>query len=648
MCGIVGLIRARPAAREDLLHLGRRMGDRLSHRGPDDAGQWVSGDGRVMLGHRRLSIVDLSALGHQPMGSRSERYQLVLNGEIYNHRQLRKELLNLGHGFRGSSDTEVLLAAIEQWGLEEAIPRCTGMFAIGLWDQQEAALTLVRDRLGEKPIYVQFVGDSAVFASELRALREARSQQSVDVNSVALLMRYGYVPDPHCILNDIHKVPAATIETWTLHADRIEGPRRQHYWNPASNGRLVPRHPGEAVWNLENLLCEVIEDQRVADVPVGALLSGGVDSTVVTALMQSSHDQPIRTFCVNFGDAAYNEGLYARKIAEHLGTDHTQVDVSEDELLDVVQRLPRVYDEPFADSSQVPMVLVSQAARRHVTVALTGDGGDELFGGYNRYYYPARIRRRFQAFPPAVRVGVGRTLGLVSEHLPKPALSLIQQIVASGAPIQDLRGKLRKAGLVLTSPDPVALYSQLISYWPDPGLLVPAWDGSDAGLLRLAACTEAAGGFAGQTLWDIENYLPGDNLVKVDRASMSVALELRAPLLDHRICEYARGMIERSGFDAFDAGPKWPLKQILARHVPYELTERPKMGFSVPLGAWLRAGLKDWALRLVDDVENLASDLLAVDVLRTTWDSHQSGKADLSSQLWPALMLLAWLDEYRV
>lgn len=648
MCGILGVIRVRPTAVEDLLGLGLRMGDRLAHRGPDDAGQWVSADGRVMLGHRRLSIVDLSPLGHQPMSSRSGRYQLVFNGEIYNHRQIRRDLSALGHDFRGSSDTEVLLAAIEQWGLEAAIRRCTGMFAIGVWDHEQSKLALVRDRLGEKPLYVQQVEGGLAFASELRPLLTARLAQSVDRNSIGLLMRYGYIPGSNCILEGAHKVPVATIETWALSDERIEGPVRQQYWHPAAHGRAAPRDAGEAARTLESLLSEVVEDQRVADVPVGALLSGGVDSTVVTALMQSLHDRPVRTFCVSFGDAAYDEGPYAQRIAEHLGTDHTQVNVSEDELLDVVQCLPRVYDEPFADSSQIPMVLVSQAARCHVTVALTGDGGDEMFGGYNRYFWPERIQRKARAVPRAMRIGIGHTLTLLAEHLPSPVLSFIQQAFTSGAPIQDLRGKLKKAGIVLTSRDPVALYAELISYWSDPRLLVPSWDGEDIALQRLAACMETEGKFAGQTRWDIENYLAGDNLVKVDRASMAVALELRAPLLDHRVCEYARSIVDRFGFDAFEAQPKWPLKQILARRVPMALTERPKMGFSVPLATWLRAGLKDWAQRLIDDSGKLANGLLADGVLKNSWARHQSGRVDLSAQLWPVLMLLAWLDEYEV
>jgi asparagine synthase (glutamine-hydrolysing) len=351
---------------------------------------------------------------------------------------------------------------------------------------------------------------------------------------------------------------------------------------------------------------------------------------------------------VNFGDAAYSEGLHAQRIAEHLGTEHAQVDVGEEELLDVVKRLPRIYDEPFADSSQVPMVLVSRAARRHVTVALTGDGGDELFGGYNRYYWPDRIRRRVQFLPPAMRVGLGRAVGVMSRHVPSAALSLIGRVLLSGGPVQDLRGKLRKAGQVLSSRDSMSLYAELISYWPDPRALVPAWNGLDEGLRRLSTYMEEEGDFGGQTRWDLENYLPGDNLVKVDRASMSVALELRAPLLDHRVCELARGMIGQFGVGLFDANPKWPLKQVLARHVPMSLTERPKMGFSVPLARWLREGLKEWGQRLVADTGRLAGGVLDEATMTDTWVRHQSGKVDLSAQLWPALMLLAWLAEREV
>lgn len=642
MCGIAGLFSQPLIERPALERIVVEMTASIRRRGPDDSGVWLSQCGRVAFGHRRLSIVDLSPLGRQPKASADGRYTITFNGEIYNYQGLRQELLQRGHRFSGSSDTEVLLAAIMEWGFHDAIVRCTGMFALAVWDAQRETLLLARDRLGEKPLYLRHDSRGLLFGSSLRTVVIGSSDSlHVDQRSLALYLKYGYVPEPSSILDGTRRLPPATIEEWTRRPDGIlQLGASTRYWHPPARGALFQGSRSQAVDALDDLLRDTVSGQMVADVPVGCLLSGGIDSTAVASVMQSLASGRILTFSVAFDDPAYNEAPHAAAVSRHLGTDHTEIAVTRGDLMTLIAEIPDAFDEPFADSSQLPMMAVARRTRQSVKVALSGDGGDELFGGYNRYYWTADIQRKFRHVPASVRRVLASIANAGSHRLPTSALRALQLATLGNGPVQNIRGKLQKAARQLAIPDLSAAYIEMMSLYPTdfPSLGVGA-DDDEVHLRRLIQDLPALDAF---TLWDTSHYLPNDNLVKVDRASMAVGLEVRSPLLDHRICELARSLLATFEYKEFRKSPKWPLRELVYRRVPRELVDRPKMGFSVPIDHWLRNELSTWVTDQLDgDGARFFPEPIAGAVTKAR-QQHSAGNADTTGFLWSALMFIQW------
>jgi asparagine synthase (glutamine-hydrolysing) len=577
------------------------------------------------------------------MVSGSGRYTLVLNGEVYNHRSLRTRLQGLGHVFRGTSDTEVLLAAIEQWGVVSAVERCTGMFALGVWDNASRTLSLARDRLGEKPLYVARRGRCVAFASELRAIRGLLGASlELDPMGLQLYLKYGYVPEPFSILSGARKVLPATIESWKLHDQIMAGPETIRYWHPLQDDGFLPTDRDAAIAELERRLARAASEQLVADVPVGCLLSGGIDSTAVAAMAQHSSARPIRTFSIGFDDPSYNEAHFAKAVANHLGTDHTELEVGMDSLLELVPEMASIYDEPFGDASQIPTTAVCRLARRSVKVCLTGDGGDELFGGYNRYYWPDKLRRTAGFLGKPGRMFAASTLFASSRRLPDWLIGPIASIAVGSGPVQDFRGKLSRASRVLREDDSAAAYLSLVTRLAPDSVLRDRLEADDPLADELPMLFARHGELPGATLWDTLHYLPGDNLVKVDRASMSVGLETRAPLLNHYVFQLARTMLKTFDRSSFERSPKWPLRAIAYRSVPEALLQRPKMGFSVPMAQWLRNELRAWAETQISPAAIDERGILAQEPVADLWRRHQSGEADKSSELWTLLALQTW------
>lgn len=647
MCGIAGLL-AGPVSLDAQApqHVGK-MCDAIAHRGPDDAGLWSDLDAGVVLGHRRLAIVDLSPQGHQPMQSHCGRYELIFNGEIYNHLQLRADLEV--SDWRGHSDTETLLALFSRHGVLGTLPLLVGMFAIAVWDRQEAELTLARDRMGEKPLYWGRLSDgSHAFGSELRALR-AHPRWRADINrdAIALLMRHNCIPAPHTIYKDVQKLSPGS---W-LTLSRKSPPRHGRYWDLASLAQRRIATPSSlddvaATDMLESHLAATVRAQMLSDVPLGAFLSGGVDSSAIVAMMAQASGKPVKTFCIGFSEGGASEAQHARAVARHLGTEHFELDVSGADALSVVPRLAAIYDEPFADSSQIPTFLVSKMARQQVTVALSGDAGDELFAGYNRYFIAARLWGRLSRVPMGLRRALAGTLLAVPPNAWDMALSFPQRLRPASKRHHNPGDKLHKlARQVLPAQDVRAMYRSLTSHWPAAEQLVlgatePATRISDPDLS--GAWADAVNGMS---LTDQLTYLPDDILVKVDRASMSVSLETRAPFLDHRLVEFAWGLPQHQKIR--DGQTKWLLRQVLYRHVPPELIERPKQGFAVPLDQWLRGPLRQWAEQLLDAGRLASEGYFAVDMVRSAWTDHISGRANRQHALWNVLMFQAWLEEYH-
>ncbi|MEZ5552629.1 MAG: asparagine synthase (glutamine-hydrolyzing) [Pseudomonadales bacterium] len=642
MCGITGFIDQAGAARVvGLDRVIEIMTGTLTHRGPDDSGFWSDERHQIALGHRRLAIVDLSPAGHQPMFSASGRYVIVYNGEIYSHAEMRDELAGQGVRFRGHSDTEVLLEAIACWGLEATLPRLIGMFAFALWDRQTAELTLVRDRLGIKPLYWARHKGSILFASELKAFREFPGwQPQIDRNAVAAYLRHNYIPAPHSIYEDVFKLEPGSILVFRAGDD----PRSQKFWDfekvavegLANRPQLSPE---DAATALEQLLRDAVKRCMVADVPLGALLSGGIDSSLVAALMQDQSERPVRTFSIGFREGGFDEAPYARRIAEHIGSDHTELYVTPDQARDVIPRLPEMFDEPFSDSSQIPTYLVCAMTRRSVTVALSGDGGDELFAGYNRYLLGARLWRRTSWLPTPLRTAFGAGINLLSEQ----SWDQLARLIPSSARPPQFGNKMRKLGGGLRFPDPDAIYRQIVSHWHEPDQVVisgveprgPLWD--EGYREKIPDFMER------MQFFDTITYLPDDILTKVDRASMAASLEARVPLLDHRVVEFAwRLPLE---LKMREGNGKWILREILQRYVPRDLFDRPKMGFGVPIDDWLRGPLRDWAESLLDERRLREQGLLNPEPVRARWNSHLRGQ-NAGYQLWDVLMLQAWLERY--
>jgi asparagine synthase (glutamine-hydrolysing) len=648
MCGFAGFL-ATGDGRGDPDAIATAMGNRIAHRGPDDSDTWNDIDGGIALAHRRLSIVDLSSAGRQPMRSASGRWVLAYNGEIYNHLALRAQLEAGGAApaWRGHSDTETLLAGIEAWGVDQTLKRCVGMFAFALWDRQERALWLARDRIGEKPLYYGWQDRTFLFGSELKALRAHPAfDAGVDRGALALLLRHNYVPGPYSIYTGIHKLPPGT---WLRLGAGQRDVQPVAYWSLAQVAEQGVANPftgsdSEAVDALERHFGNAVRGQMMSDVPLGALLSGGVDSSLVAALMQAGSPRPVRTFTIGFEDKAYDEAAHARAVAAHLGTEHTEMRLSASDALGLVPRLPAMYDEPFADSSQLPTHLVMKMARQHVTVALSGDAGDEFFGGYNRYFLGPRVWKRIGWLPAPAR----RALGSAMTALPATLLNRVLGSVAGAAGVALPGDKAHKLGRRLAGADSLDdLYVGLVSEWPDAACMVVGGDRIPPNLLddrerwpRLAAPVARMMALDGLT------YLPDDILVKVDRASMAVSLETRAPFLDRDVMEFAWSL--PMSMKLRDGRGKWILRQLLDRYVPRALIDRPKAGFAIPLDAWLRGPLRDWAETLLAEERMRREGYFDPKPIRAAWRSHVRGEASFGHRLWSVLMFQAWLEQQGV
>jgi asparagine synthase (glutamine-hydrolysing) len=617
------------------------MGSTLFHRGPDDSGVFYESGAGLGLSFRRLSIIDLSAEGHQPMASSSGRYVIIFNGEVYNFEEIRAELGS--HAWRGHSDTEVMLEAIERWGLEPAVKRFVGMFAFALWDRHEHRLHLVRDRIGIKPLYYGYADGSFVFASELKAIRAFPGfKGEIDRDTLAAYMRCSYVPAPYSIYKDIHQLPPGHILT----LNSVQGPPSlSAFWSAAQVAEEGVKSQLEGsdediIEQLHQKLLDAVRLRMIADVPLGAFLSGGIDSSAVVALMQAQSARPVKTFTIGFHEGVYNEAAHARKVAEHLGTDHTELFVTPQDALDVVPLLPAMYDEPFADSSQIPTHLVSKLARRHVTVSLSGDGGDELFCGYRRYTFANALWTALNRVPKPAAKGMARLIHSTPPRLIDRALGWLPLPVK----VKAVPGhQFHRLADHLVAQDRAEVCLRALSMWPDPAAIVP-------GACEHNVLLEALNRFSAMPtapelamLTDLTNYLPDDILAKVDRASMAVSLEARVPVLDHRVVEFAWRLPLK--FKLRRGKTKWALRQILYRYVPAELVERPKMGFTMPVDLWLRSPLREWAEDLLSPESLGRHGFLSVEPIRKKWEEHVCGARNWQHLLWPVLMFQAWMAQ---
>jgi asparagine synthase (glutamine-hydrolysing) len=650
MCGIAGFLGGDWSSSGEVRATLERMNRSLYHRGPDNAAIWADPEAEAGLAFRRLAIIDLSAAGNQPMHSASGRFVIVFNGEVYNHRDLRHALIEGGdaQNWRGHSDTETLLAAIEAWGIRGALERASGMFAFALWDRAERSLTLARDRLGEKPLYYGRLGEGGAFAfaSELKAIAEHPAfGGEIDRQALTLFLRYNYVPAPLSIYRGIAKLPAGAF--LTIGGSRPE-PRIERYWSGAEVARdgvddPFEGSPGEAVDALEGLLDRAVGRQMVADVPLGAFLSGGVDSSAVVATMQKLSPRPVKTFTIGFHEKGYNEAEHARAVAAHLGTDHSELYVTAEEARAVIPRLPQIYDEPFADSSQIPTCLVSALARREVTVSLSGDGGDELFGGYPRYLLTQKLWGRIAPIPAAMRGAAARALTAIPPSawtaFGDGAGAVLQKIL----PFDRLGDKIHKGAPLLRSGSASELYEGMVSFWREPAAVVTG--GSEPLESADAAGLERLGPIARMMALDLITYLPDDILAKVDRAAMAVSLETRVPFLDHHLVEFAWRL--PLGLKIRGNETKWVLRQLLYRHVPKALIERPKMGFGVPIDSWLRGPLRDWAEALLDQRRLRDEGYFDPAPIRRAWQAHLGGRVNEQNRLWSILMFQSWLEAWN-
>ena len=649
MCGIAGFWQ--PGATVDNACL-LSMADAVVHRGPDDAGVWTDDDAGVALAHRRLSILDLSPAGHQPMLSASGRYVIAFNGEVYNFATIRDELERAGvaPAWRGHSDTEVMLAAIAAWGLDAALKKFVGMFAFALWDKHTLTLHLARDRLGEKPLYYGWMGDDTLlFGSELKALRAHPNWRGeIDRDALALYMRHNYIPAPYSIYKDIYKLPPGTTLSLTKGTTAQSHPEPVPYWSAATVAQEGVAHPfsgsaQEAVEQLDHLLRTTISQQMVADVPLGAFLSGGIDSSTVVALMQAQSSRPVKTFTIGFHEQGYNEAVHAKAVANHLGTEHTELYVTPEQAMAVIPKLPALYDEPFADSSHIPTYLVSEMTRRHVTVSLSGDGGDELFGGYNRYSWGRNIWHRIGWMPPALRGVAARAVHTLSPQQWDKLFQLASPGLPAAMCVRLPGDKLHKLAGMLDAATPEEVYRRLVSIWQQPTEIVINATEPPTALTHSHAMPRLDDFTLRMMYLDLVSYLPDDILAKVDRAAMGVGLETRVPFLDHRVVEFAWQL--PLSLKIRDGQGKWPLRQVLYKYVPEALVERPKMGFGIPLDAWLRGPLRDWAEALLDEQRLRREGYFHPAPVREKWQEHLSGKRNWQHQLWAVLMFQSWLEQ---
>jgi asparagine synthase (glutamine-hydrolysing) len=643
MCGITGILLA-PGADPDRLSAIGAMTATLRHRGPDDGGIWIDSAVGIALGHRRLSIVDLSEAGHQPMTSHSGGLVVTFNGEIYNFHEVRQELEDIGYCFRGHSDTEVMLAAFESFGVERALQRFNGMFALGLWDRRARVLHLIRDRLGEKPLYVASIGGALIFGSELKALLAVPGfRPKIDAGALTMILRHGWVADRHCIFKEVFKLPPGTI--LSLRAEELDPAgtvslreRAQHWWSLAQVAQRgqqnsVGYSESELETELDRLLQVAVRERMLADVPVGAFLSGGIDSSSVVALMQTQSARPIRTFTIGFGEPGFNEAQHAAQVAQHVGTEHTEFHLTAEEACAVIPELPQVWDEPYAGESQIPTLLVSRLARQHVTVALSGDGGDECFGGYERHAAAPALAFML-GLPLLPRQVAAYALSVTRPELQERALRLLPLPRTWYRWLSE-----KKLMQVLGAANETDLYERITS----PGL----WPGSVKLTLSGEDSVPPLPDLAERLIYrDMADYLPGNSLVKVDRASMAMSLEARCPFLDHRVVEFAWSL--PTAMKIRNGRGKWPLYRVLRRYLPQALFERPKHGFNVPIGTWLKGLLRDWAEELLAEPKIAQEGYLDNGFVQVCWHEHVSGRRDRGHELWAILMIEAWLEAMNV
>lgn len=646
MCGFTGFLSAAGVVDSNpTQYLLRQMANEIAHRGPDSGGYWVDPAAGIGLAHRRLAIVDLSTAGSQPMASASGRFVLAFNGEIYNHHHIREALEregNLVAQWRGHSDTETLLAGFETWGLVATLQRAIGMFAIALWDRELRSLTLARDRLGEKPLYYGWQGEGQraafLFGSELPALRRHPAfTAEIDRDALSLYMRHNCIGGSNSIFTGIRKLLPGHVLTVSSEAPE---PVSYTWWSGADVAEQGIKHPfmgspDDAVTELEYLLRNAVSQQMTADVPLGAFLSGGVDSSTVVALMQAQSSRPVRTFSIGFHEAGYNEAKHAKAVAKHLGTDHTELYVKPEDALAVIPKLPTLYSEPFADSSQIPTFLVSQLARQHVTVALSGDAGDELFCGYSRYQMTASVWDKVSCLPRPIRQLAAGMITAVPPGAWDKAGGLLS--------MSRVGDKLHKGAALLGSRGVADLYRGMVSHWADPASVVLGANEPTTLLFGESPTLFGLGDVERMMALDMLSYLPDDILVKVDRAAMGVSLETRVPMLDHRVVEFAWSL--PLAYKLRDGETKWPLRQVLYRYVPRDLIDRPKMGFGVPIDHWLRGPLRDWAETLLAESRLRSEGFFDPAPIRQKWVEHLSGQRNWQYHLWDVLMFQAWLEE---
>lgn len=640
MCGITGFWDTlHRTEREQMLATLTQMSNTLVHRGPDGDGAWCDANTGIGFAHRRLAIVDLSEHGAQPMHSASGRYVISYNGEIYNHLEIKDQLTaaNAAPNWRGHSDTEIILAAFEAWGIEAALQKFVGMFAIALWDLQDKRLYLIRDRMGEKPLYYGWCQEHLVFGSELKSLKAHFAwRQSINRDAVNLLMQYNCIPAPYTIYENIYKLEPGHL--LAINADKSL--HKVAYWSLKDvvnrTQRTVELTPTEAVDALESKLKLAIKQQMLADVPVGAFLSGGIDSSTIVALMQTQSSTPVKTFTIGFEDEAYNEAEQAKAVAQHLKTQHTELYLSAEQTRAIIPELPNFYDEPFADSSQLPTYIVAKMTRQYVTVSLSGDGGDELFAGYNRYTWLTTIWRKISYLPKPLRKALARIILLWPPRSWDKLFTFLNSVLPNSMQQRNPGEKLYKLAALCDAKSPYAIYNMLLTHW----------EANAKNLLPdLSADLNAQPLTAIMMYIDSLRYLPDDILVKVDRAAMAVSLETRTPFLDHRVVEFAWSL--PLDYKVHAGKNKWILRELLKRHVPTELFERPKMGFGIPLDQWLRGPLKEWAQDLLTNSMLTKHNLLDTKLIQKRWQEHLSGNGNWQYHLWDVLVFQSWYEAYH-
>ncbi len=645
MCGITGWLDFNvPWPKEKSQNLIEAMCLAIVHRGPDSWGSWISADGACVLGHRRLAIVDLTPTGYQPMQSHSGRWQISFNGEIYNFSEIRALLEKESqYRWRGTSDTEILLEAVEAWGVEKTLELLDGMFVFAAWDLQKRELWLARDRLGEKPLYYGIFGSTLIFGSELKAIKEnPHFNSQISRTAIGLLMRYSYIPVPYTIYSGVNKLPPAHFTK--IHASDSNQilMDTKCYWDIAQVAKTRVSNPlstsfDENVNSLDLLLKASVSERMLADVPLGAFLSGGVDSSLVVALMQAQSSRPVKTFSMGFEFSEYDESPWAKAIAKHLGTDHTEMIVTAKQAMGVIPKLATMYDEPFADSSQIPTFLVSQLARKHVTVSLSGDAGDEFFGGYTRYFMAAGLWNKFGSIPYPMRMGLAQLIDTVPGSFWNACGQVLPQKKAASRPAE----KAKKFVKLLKSRQGGEAVLSFVSQWMEPWEMVANTE-PEPKYYSLPQGFESWSLEERFMLMDMQHYLTDDILVKVDRAAMAVSLETRVPFLDRDVMEFAWSL--PLSHKISEGEGKVILKKLLAKYVPEKLFVRPKMGFGIPLEHWLRGDLRDWAEGLLEPERMRSQGFLNVEMVRKTWERHILGEGEMQHKLWPILMLQAWLE----